>query len=996
MVLVMCNKHIVRKAYKKLKADVYYDKTMPILKYSIAEFESKHEEKIDDYLDDIYTWLTDDKLFQEKIQCILDEIDYISLPKTFKTNKEEHSVISNHEVADCEIEDIQYYINMPVEGHILGVLWVMLIGRHLDESLNKHVYANRISKYLVNESENYDASTYLFEPYFVKYESWRNKGLDYAENIIADKDNVMIITLDLEKYYYSVDINKNVMKYMFDEVNIDELSEKEKVNLDIYRHLNDFVGDVIEYYAGKFENEFDNRKILPIGFLPSNIISNWVLRDFDRAIIDGWNPVYYGRYVDDILIVDRVTDDSYIGQMATHQELTNEEIVDIYFTSCNRFGKHSYQNNDDCNNLFKLALKPKENNEPYTINPIYHAAAENKSCIKFNPNKTKLFYFDWQESSSLIKCFKKQIAKNKSEFRHMPDDEAFRKDDYTDIYSLVNEGGLNKLRGVKAFEVDKFELSKFIGKYLRICAMIDTKEESRFEKDILEVFTKRVVLDNYFLWEKVIEIFVVKENYKGLKRFCDRVYGAIDSIKSKKDTKKTRDGLKKILCADLYRCLALVWKKARKDEHESLRKYFFNNTDDNVEGSIINYCKARMIDRSVMPILFDMLELKDLSCDANINFTSFEECTKFLKCKWDSTYHYFPYMLTVIDSCLISNLEVTMNNRGKDEFKASDVLKRYSKVNFYNDFVKNERGLIDEDTKGNIRYIAVGNGKKDILKIAIANVVLKYENFQGVVLEKRNRSYDRYKNLSHIVNEAVDNNADILVMPEAYLPYEWLPVLAQTCKKEQIAIITGIEHFKIAEKMWNFTAVMLPYEVNEHKDAYINFHLKNHYAPSEIESITGYDLTYEEGNSYELYKWNDCYFPVYCCYELASIKDRAIFQSYADLIVAVEWNRDVKYYSNIAESLSRDVHCYFVQVNSANYGDSRIVKPTKNVEKDLIRTKGGINSSVLVDIIDIKKLREFQIKNHTLQKQDGSFKLTPPNLDREIVWKKIKNEPLWI
>ena len=75
---------------------------------------------------------------------------------------------------------------------------------------------------------------------------------------------------------------------------------------------------------------------------------------------------------------------------------------------------------------------------------------------------------------------------------------------------------------------------------------------------------------------------------------------------------------------------------------------------------------------------------------------------------------------------------------------------------------------------------------------------------------------------------------------------------------------------------------------------------------------------------------------------------------------------------------------------------SRIVKPTKNVEKDLIRTKGGINSSVLVDIIDIKKLREFQIKNHILQKQDGSFKLTPPNLDREIVWKKIKNEPLWI
>lgn len=46
--------------------------------------------------------------------------------------------------------------------------------------------------------------------------------------------------------------------------------------------------------------------ILPIGFLPSNILSNWRLNQFDRQIIDRWNPVYYGRYVDDIIIVDKV------------------------------------------------------------------------------------------------------------------------------------------------------------------------------------------------------------------------------------------------------------------------------------------------------------------------------------------------------------------------------------------------------------------------------------------------------------------------------------------------------------------------------------------------------------------------------------------------------------------------------------------------------------------------------------------------------------------
>lgn len=34
-------------------------------------------------------------------------------------------------------------------------------------------------------------------------------------------------------------------------------------------------------------------------------------------------------------------------------------------------------------------------------------------------------------------------------------------------------------------------------------------------------------------------------------------------------------------------------------------------------------------------------------------------------------------------------------------------------------------------------------------------------------------------------------------------------------------------------------------------------------------------------------------------------------------------------------------HCYCIQVNSSDYGDSRITKPSKSEEMDEIRTKGG-------------------------------------------------------
>ena len=48
-----------------------------------------------------------------------------------------------------------------------------------------------------------------------------------------------------------------------------------------------------------------------------------------------------------------------------------------------------------------------------------------------------------------------------------------------------------------------------------------------------------------------------------------------------------------------------------------------------------------------------------------------------------------------------------------------------------------------------------------------------------------------------------------------------------------------------------------------------------------------------------------------------------------------------------------------MQVNSSNYGDSRITMPSKTEEKDIMRTKGGKNSTILVDEIDIKKLGNF-------------------------------------
>jgi len=90
------------------------------------------------------------------------------------------------------------------------------------------------------------------------------------------------------------------------------------------------------------------------------------------------------------------------------------------------------------------------------------------------------------------------------------------------------------------------------------------------------------------------------------------------------------------------------------------------------------------------------------------------------------------------------------------------------------------------------------------------------------------------------------------------------------------------------------------------------------------------------------------------------------------------------------ESLCRDIHCYCLQVNSSNYGDSRLIKPASSDSMNMMRIKGGRNEAILVEDIDIDGLRNFQRKQYELQRDEkDKFKTTPPGFDISIVDAKL-------
>lgn len=1011
----------VKIAYKKLKASVYFDKTQLPLRDRIVAYESKGIER---QLTDLRKALNgSDTDWSDFERSLLDDISAFVFPKSLQKNSP-NMVILNSSNTPIRLDKPQYFIDLPVNGHILGVLWVLSIGKELDKNceesmdgMYEHSYGNRLKKNLINpESGDITYSPYLFEPYFSQYESWRDRGLARAKERLNDKQDAVILTLDLKSFYYSVNFQKEDFDKFAHEYGGTELWTA-RVNDFVYQVLCQY-SDIIRPLCNGTDTSIENRTILPIGFLPSNILSNWVLTGFDDAIIEQWNPVYYGRYVDDVIIVDKVEKNSHLYKKAREKDIENsltaDDVIKMFLMGDTKPILVSCEENSDATDKI------------YQINPVLFCNSDCHVCIQ--NSKVKVFYFQSGATQALLNCFQTQIARNVSEFRMMPDmDRVLRDKDYSEIFDLRNSDSINKLRSVEGITINKFSMSKFLGKYRKVCSLInDKKEENAFEKDLMVILDEYTLVENYSAWERIFEILVVNDRIKLTEQCALRIISAIKRYEVPEDkvnagTICVKEGLLRCFRAALCRATALTWGAEINHIIEKISSTLLEGAKelgcmDNeilslfnvscMQQERLNYCRFRMINKYVLPLPIDcMIGWLESEEYPQIHLCDLTEDMNALGVSWkEEKYHYYPYMFTPQEigfALLCGDIHEDQLSDPKEQ--RSEINSLYLHCNYPNitddcshvSYQLNEIDVAKFGSKNHAIYVGKEDGSdwKDKLCVAIGNAELKIDNFKAALDGKPNRSYQRYRNLSKMLDAAIEQKVDLLVLPENYMPLEWIPTVARFCANNQIGLITGVEHVivpkeKDRKRVYNLTAVILPYEHQNQKFAHAFYHSKVNFSPEEKRQIEGHHGICQEGKGYQLFCWRGIWFPVYCCFELASINDRAIFRSYADMVVAVEWNTDIAYFSSIIESMCRDLHCYCVQANSSGPGDSRVLQPTKSELRDIIKTKGGKNPCILAADIDIRGLREFQALQYPLQKDAGSFKPTPPDFDPEILENK--------
>lgn len=990
------NRKQVDAAYRKLKSYLYYDNFSLLIRQQLAHFESATETQdtlsFDQRLEKLSRFLNNPNMDSKYFRDLVNQIDCWTGPKSFEqlSNFQDEGLVISNNFSDSQygLKKVNYFINCPIEIHIISILWIINEGYALQNLYKKNNYAYQLE--LNEESGEVVDGLRLFKPYFMQYPKWRDNGIETAKSVTEKNTDVVIISLDIKEYYYNIKIDEKIQK--------DLKSLISKNNKGKGTELTDVLFEIMRVYAKKCPK--NNENILPIGLLSSGILANWYLHAFDELIKKELAPAYYGRYVDDIQIVlansklDKNYDKKYKSSV--------EAFFEKYFVG---------------RKIFKQPEKVPFKDKKYKF--------INDPNIEIQGEKILFYAFESKESQAVLDMFKKKIEQNSSAFWFLPANGDINEDFDQSVYELTYSDTINKLRSVTDIKQSKYGAAVFLAKKIKVTLLSGKKKDEKTADQILTFFKGLISLEFSSIWEKALTYFVITNDQDSFWKFFSEVSRNIEKIVPGGDlTSENVEQVQFYLTQYLMNCSALAtalnsefltkqWWEDKKEKitGNSLKKSF----DGEINAIRRAYVSSNLFRNGFIAIPLLNYTKLIIENNNNINFINHQFLRKQKvdiasleldpnKLKYAPRYIYF-YEFNLLENLkhLISNAyddnisavdseNIILNNSFKGFFETNytiRLIKNKKEIADFEESLRNYYFKIEDEVSDPIkrittRKITVRQSNKNLkeFKVAVANTVVKEENIIKSLFQDPNESTDRRDDLIDILNAAEKSKADALILPEVSVPYPWLPQLTDEARRKQRMLIMGLEHMTVNNKAFNYLVTCLPIKHNGIKDCIVSLRLKNHYSPGEQSLILskGREIPEVAPYYYEHFVWRGVHFTCYNCYELADIEHRALFKGKIDILFASEYNRDVNYFSNIAESVSRDVHCAFIQSNSSQFGDSRITIPKKTALKDILRLKGGINSIVLVGKLNISDLREFQ--STIVQFQDtNKYKNTPPNFN---------------
>ena len=868
-----------------------------------------------------------------------------------------------------------------LDFHVLSTLWMLEVGHLFDAKLTACAYGNRLRRTQDGKDIN-PLSLGSFKPYLKPFRDWRDKGIAAMRTALEADKKIVALTADVSSFYHELSPGFMLVPAFVADVLGLELSPPQAKLHRLFIHA-------LQAWA----QATPLKKGLPVGLPASAVVANVALVELDRCIEQQVAPIYYGRYVDDILLV--------MENGAGFQSTT--QLWDWLFAR------------SDC----KLGWVKGEEGKQIGFHPSYL----HDSQIRFANAKNKVFLLAGEPGKTLVDAIDHQIRERASEWRAMPrlprsanhvgtdllaatqsDGEAADNLRKADALTMRRAGFAIKLRDFEAYERDLapdtwqahrqaffrafvqhvlvlpqfFDLAVYLPRVIRLAtACEDFEALRRILRGLEQLCTQ--LNEHCAPTIKACPTDSLPPATALMARWQNQLYTTVrESISAAFPPKLSKDGkaawqahMADYAPADFDALLG--WPLSTKDfQAQQARLFSFDLAHQPFR--FIGLPREMVAQRGIpaKKAMVPCARAAELLPDSVLDGA--RQLAQWIRCKGLPHGLLFatrPYNLPELfilnkaayDAAQRAAMQaVVLAVRG---FELGDAAPAFDK-----------HGVLQiPDGQPQRRY-----------GIAVSSWQTQMASWTASVMRMSDPDAERYARLCRLLDGVIaqPQRSRYLVLPELALPAHWFIRIARKLQGRGISLITGIEYLhaskaRVRSQVWaalshsglGFPSLMI-YRQDKQRPAL--------HEEQELQRLAGLELKPDKPwKTPPILQHGDLRFALLICSELTNIHYRAALRGKVDALFVPEWNQDTETFNALVESAALDMHAYIVQCNCRQYGDSRIRAPAKDSwARDVLRVKGGVTDYCVIGEIDVQALRQFQSSHRSPTKP---FKPVPDGFE---------------
>lgn len=959
-------------AYRKAKADAFYENT-----HFHAQAFTRYEQALDANLRSLRkrllarspNWHTD-----------LDFIgDFAYLPKSVDCSSWEKNHDGHFRALDPKkdwlhkfdetntraIATLRLVIRPTVDFQIVSALWIIFVGHLFDATLDRRTsYGNRLRRsYNGAKDQRITApgvnlvTPGLFAPYFSAYREWRERGLSSMEESLEAGKSILAITMDLEQFYHRVS-PKFLLRSGFLRAIQLVLSPAEK------KFTQWLLAAMDVWYKSTPDFHLRPEGAIPVGLSASKIIANVLLTEFDQTVVTKLEPLYYGRYVDDIFLVLNASDQDNGAQNIT------ERIASV---------------------LSPLVSVIETAPGPRSLG--LHLPYAKDSTLVFSAGKQKIFALSSGHGADLVHHIRDQIRQQSSEYRLLPavPDTGIAMASRALLATPNAALQADALRKADAISVRRLGFSLLLSDIETYAADLSPSSWQSIRKEFYGLVSRHLITPTGFF-----EFFGFIPRVFGLMLGCGDTVEAKDLVTEltkiadllqATTTLGQNDNIQQFqLCRQQY-ALALLQAGLQAATLRSvetgpgylgaLRKLKTLGHEVRIPATVITL--ERLIKQILLadwgrrPYKEHWLQDQDsdeigpkvprsMEVQRQLRLGAIR---RFRQKATNLKVPHWPALAFPTRALRIDEISLVAPTVLHDPALFRTVIRflRGAEV-----ISTSKLGFSQNDNGSKIAHFIAPGSPHDVIRIAVTSIKTTDEQWSAAARGKQDRSASRYIAFNNLVNQIIKDRKklDYIVLPELCFPLRWTLRAARKLATNGVSLLAGVEYHRdrLTGKLRNDCLISLTTFWPGYASNIVVLQPKFEPAHGEREQLTKLlgksGVLYKPAEPFKctVYVHRGFSFSVLICSDLTNISHRHYLRGEIDALFALEWNPDTKTFAALVESTANDLHAYIIQANNRKYGDSRIRAPAReDYARDIVQVKGGVCDYYVIGEIDYQRLR---------------------------------------